>query len=61
MNTQEKISIDGLSGITAEITAFREQGLDINVEMSNATVIQLGVGLFLAMFLSLLIAGYLTK
>tara|TARA_R110000803_G_scaffold77874_5_gene142782 strand:+ start:8294 stop:8455 length:162 start_codon:yes stop_codon:yes gene_type:complete len=50
-----------LAGITSEITAFREQGLDLNVEMSNATVVQLSLGLFVAMFLSLLIAGYLTK
>ena len=54
---EPKISIDGLSGITAEISAFREQGLDINVEMTTKTIIQIGVGLFLAMFL----AGFLIK
>jgi len=58
---EEKISIDGLSGITAEVQAFREQGLDINVEMSMKLITQLALGIFLALLSALLIAGFITR
>lgn len=43
------------------IDDFREQGVTINVEMSYALILQLALGLFLAIALAMILAGYVTK
>jgi hypothetical protein len=43
------------------IDDFREQGVNINVEMSYALILQLALGLFLAIALGMIVAGYVTK
>ena len=43
------------------IDDFREQGVTINVEMSYALILQLALGLFVAIALAMILAGYVTK
>ena len=43
------------------IDDFREEGVTINVEMSYALILQLALGLFLAIALAIILAGYVTK
>ena len=43
------------------IDDFREEGVTINVEMSYALILQLALGLFLAIALAMIVAGYVTK
>ena len=43
------------------IDDFREEGVTINVEMSYALILQLALGLFVAIALAMILAGYVTK
>ena len=43
------------------IDDFREQGVTINVEMSYTLIFQLALGLFVAIALAMILAGYVTK
>ena len=43
------------------IDDFRQEGVTINVEMSYALILQLALGLFLAIALAIILAGYVTK
>ena len=40
---------------------FREEGVTINVEMSYKLILQLALGLFVAIALAMILAGYVTK
>jgi|TARA_R100000084_G_C4648967_1_gene148481 hypothetical protein len=40
---------------------FREEGVTINVEMSYSLILQLALGLFVAIALAMILAGYVTK
>jgi secreted protein with Ig-like and vWFA domain len=43
------------------IDDFREEGVTINVEMSYMLILQLALGLFLAIALAMILASYVTK
>ena len=40
---------------------FREEGVTINVEMSYSLILQLALGLFVAIALAMILASYVTK
>ena len=48
-----------LDALAQEVRAFREQG--ISLSFTNADYVKMGVGLFLVLFFSMVLAGQINK